>query len=275
MCSTSNFSSDAAPIIWQLNDLEEDRTSLRAPVKDFVLPETTLFDPVRAFPALSTGNVTAIIPARGGSKGIPRKNAKLLCGKPLVAYSIEAALKSRLISNVVVSTDDDEIAGIAREYRPDMPMARPEDLASDSARLDHVVAHVINSLKMQGNAPDFVVILHPTSPFRNPRLLDFLVDKGLYGHSPVLTMKSIPDHLRLFIVNRGGNPALLGNGPCGITSRMRFYGLFSGSRGFGISPSPYLHLVENEIQLIDIDYPEQFRLAEQIIKNRLFDFDLR
>lgn len=106
--------------------------------------------------------VLGLIPARGKSKGIPRKNIKNLCGKPLIAWTIEEALKSKKLDNVVVSTDDEEIADIAQKYGADVPFMRPAELAGDSTSGIDTVLHAIDEL------PDFdsVLLLQPTSPLR-------------------------------------------------------------------------------------------------------------
>lgn len=116
--------------------------------------------------------ILAIIPARGGSKGIPRKNIKPLCGKPLIAYTIEAALSSKYLDRVVVSTEDKEIAEIAREYDTEI-MMRPMELAGDFAATEPVLEHVIKHLnETAGYRCNVVVLLQPTSPLRNSQHID-------------------------------------------------------------------------------------------------------
>ena len=103
--------------------------------------------------------ILAIIPARGGSKGIPRKNIKLLCGKPLIYYSINAGLNSNLISRVVVSTEDDEIASVARKYNVEV-IKRPNELAEDDTPSVPVYQHVLKYLREnESYEPDIVVVL--------------------------------------------------------------------------------------------------------------------
>lgn len=127
-------------------------------------------------------NILAIIPARGGSKGIPRKNVRLLCGKPLIAYTIEAALSSKLVDRVVVSTEDEEIGKISREYGAEI-IKRPEELATDDTPTEPVLEHAIKHLEQIENyKADIVVLLQPTSPLRNTRHIDealetFLINK--------------------------------------------------------------------------------------------------
>lgn len=115
-----------------------------------------------------TNSIIGLIPARGGSKSIPRKNIKLLAGKPLIAWTIEAALQSHRLSRVIVSTDDAEIAQVARECGAETPFLRPSELANDDSSSISVVLHAIHWLEeREGFLPDYVLLLQPTSPFRS------------------------------------------------------------------------------------------------------------
>ncbi|GAP05305.1 MAG TPA: transferase [Anaerolinea thermolimosa] len=117
--------------------------------------------------------VLAIIPARGGSKGIPRKNVRLFAGHPLIAYSIAAARQSELVTRVIVSTDDEEIARVARDYGAETPFLRPAELAQDQTLDLPVFQHALRWLEEQeGYQPELVVQLRPTSPVRPPALVD-------------------------------------------------------------------------------------------------------
>ena len=107
----------------------------------------------------------AIIPARGGSKRIPRKNVKPFFGKPMIAWSIEAAIRSGLFSDVVVSTDDDEISKIAQQYGACVPFQRPEHLANDMAPTVPVIGHAIQTLRNLGWVFDKVCCIYATAPF--------------------------------------------------------------------------------------------------------------
>lgn len=113
----------------------------------------------------------AIIPARGGSKRIPKKNIRNFLGKPIIAYSIEVALESGLFEKVIVSTDDDEIAEIAREYGAITPFKRPKELADDFTGTTPVVNHVINLRIDQGWELDYVCCIYSTAPFFNKEIL--------------------------------------------------------------------------------------------------------
>lgn len=113
----------------------------------------------------------AVIPARGGSKGIPRKNIRLLAGKPLIAWTIEAAHGAKVLDKIVVSTDDDEIAQVAEAHNVTV-IRRPVRLAQDDATTLSVLQHAIDSLSLDGYAFDAVVTLQPTSPLRSHRHIE-------------------------------------------------------------------------------------------------------
>lgn len=106
-----------------------------------------------------------LIPARGGSKGIPRKNIRPLAGKPLIAHTIESCTKSNLFSKVIVSTDDKKIAKIAKKFGAEVPFMRPRELATDSASMDGVVLHAITTLDLLGRNFDVLVLRDCTVPF--------------------------------------------------------------------------------------------------------------
>lgn len=116
--------------------------------------------------------ILAIIPARGGSKGIPNKNIISLCGKPLIAYSILAAKASRYIDDIIVSTDSEQIADIAAEYGASVPFLRPAALASDTSKTIDCMVYTIDELEKQGQHYDCVVLLQPTQPIRKEDSID-------------------------------------------------------------------------------------------------------
>ncbi len=120
----------------------------------------------------------AIIPARCGSKGIPRKNIKIIAGKPLIAWSIEQALASSCIDRVIVSTDCEEVAAIARQYGAEVPFLRPEELSGDTAGTESALLHAVNWLKQhEAYEPDAVVLLQATSPHRYSQSIDNAINK--------------------------------------------------------------------------------------------------
>ncbi len=137
----------------------------------------------------------AIIPARGGSKGIPRKNIKLLSGKPLIAYVINAAMNSRYIDSVVVSTDDEEIAEIAKIYGAKIIM-RPQALAEDHIPLDPVIYHAVTTVeKYEDKQYDYVLTIQPTSPLLQTATLDAMIEKMVEGNYDTLMSVKAENHL--------------------------------------------------------------------------------
>lgn len=113
-------------------------------------------------------SLLALIPARGGSKGLPRKNIRNLLGKPLIAWSIEAALNSKVVDRLIVSTDDKEISNVAKFWGAEVPFIRPAELAQDNSTTFSVIEHALNWLEHeQKYVPDHLVLLEPTSPLRD------------------------------------------------------------------------------------------------------------
>jgi len=118
-------------------------------------------------------NIVALIPARSGSKGVVDKNIMLLGGIPLISYSIVAAKKSKLIDRIIVSTDSEEYAEIARSYGAETPFIRPKDISGDLATDVEFFRHAIDWLQENENfVPEYFVHLRPTTPFRDPKVLD-------------------------------------------------------------------------------------------------------
>jgi len=124
-------------------------------------------------------DILAVIPARGGSKGVPRKNIRLLVGKPLIAYSIEAARGSKYVSRLIISTEDEEIERISKNLGAEV-ISRPQELAKDNVPTVDVVLHVLDVLREREKyIPDVVIALHPTSPLRTSMDIDGAVEKFL------------------------------------------------------------------------------------------------
>ncbi len=162
-------------------------------------------------------DILGIIPARGGSKGIPRKNLADVAGKPLIAYSIEAGLRSRHLTRLVVSTEDEEIARVAIEYGAAVPFKRPVELSKDQARSLPVVQHGVEVMEaLDGCTYDAVAMLQPTTPMRTAddidQAIDLLIETGAdsvisvvdVGANHPFRMKRILDDGRLVnFVERG------------------------------------------------------------------------
>lgn len=216
--------------------------------------------------------ILAVIPARGGSKGLPRKNLLDLGGLPLVAWSIRAALAAERVTRVVVSTDDEEIATVAREHGAEAPFLRPVELAGDRSNIQHAVDHVLHRLRADEDyEPEAFCVLYPTHPFRPPGLVDLLTRKILENETKVVTARrlspgpgqwSMPGQKgRVFL-----DPALPASGP----GLYRPYGLFEGKPVKKPSPLWLLHQVDDPVQLIDIDTVEDLALANAALQAGLF-----
>ncbi len=122
--------------------------------------------------------IIAIIPARGGSKRVPRKNIKPLAGKPLIFYAINAALKSKYLDRVIVSTDDRKIAKVAEKFGAEIPFLRPKELATDRAKSIDVLKHAVRFLEEKENyKADIIVLVQPTTPLVLPEDIDKTIEK--------------------------------------------------------------------------------------------------
>lgn len=153
--------------------------------------------------------ILGVIPARGGSKGIPRKNLYPIAGKPLIAYTIEAALASEMLTDTIVSTDDEEIARVSRAFGAEVPFMRPPELATDSAQAVPTIQHAVREMeKLRDVTFDVVVMLQPTTPLRTAGDIDACLRKLLEtdadsvisvvdvgGHHPMRMKKIVDDVL--------------------------------------------------------------------------------
>lgn len=135
--------------------------------------------------------ILAIIPARGGSKGIPKKNIKPLLGKPLIAWTIEQAQKSNYLSRIFVSTEDKEIAAIAKKYGVEIPFLRPDELAQDNSPTSDAVIHSLDTFEKMGDVYDIVIILEPTSPLRKKEDIDKAIETYLENSSESESLVSV------------------------------------------------------------------------------------
>lgn len=226
---------------------------------------------------MNNQKILAIIPARGKSKVIPRKNIRLLAGKPLIAYSIETALKSKYIDRVVVSTEDDEIADVAKIYGAKV-IKRPEELARDDSPTIDVVFHALDVLKLEDYNPDILVLLQPTSPLRTREDIDNAIKLFLEKdcESVVSVCESIHLYWSFKIEERYLKPVFdkkylkmrrqdlpklyLPNGAIFVTTPviLRMYNSFYCNKTL-----PYIMPTERSI---DIDNEKDFILAEILMK---------
>lgn len=224
--------------------------------------------------SVQQNRAVAIIPARGGSKGLKRKNIRLLGDKPLLAWSIAAARNCRFVDRVVVSTEDEEIAEIANEYGAEVPFLRPNDLAEDNSFLSDVLLDTLKRLNNSGFEFSSWVTLYPTQPFRSRRLMDYLVGKCVSGCSKVTTVTHAYTEGHPLFRRKGEFYSRLVSKECRDSGNQYFrpLGLLHGeSRGF--FGNAFVHVVNDPICQVDIDTLRDFYLAEEILARDLFDFE--
>ncbi|NNE19740.1 MAG: acylneuraminate cytidylyltransferase family protein, partial [Myxococcales bacterium] len=139
--------------------------------------------------------VLGLIPARGGSKGVPRKNVRLLGGKALIGYTIEAALQARRVDRVLVSTEDAEIASVSKNFGSEVPFLRPASLAQDDSPMLPVITHAIEAVSAEGWVPDVLCLLQPTFPFRRPEEIDACIEAlEAQAADCVISVHRVPAH---------------------------------------------------------------------------------
>jgi CMP-N,N'-diacetyllegionaminic acid synthase len=240
------------------------------------------------------GNIVGIIPARGGSVGVPLKNIKKLNNKPLIAYTIEAALNSNCLDRVIVSTDHDDIARISLEYGAEVPFIRPKDISED-VDTEHVLIHAIKYLEdIENYKIDAVVLLQPTSPFRSVETIQNCVKlyndvdcadsivgvNNIEGFRPEW-MLSIDDKGK---INPYATPFLHDNKPViKLAARQSFPTLYKQNgtvyvtsrdllmkEGLVIGSNAHAVITE-EIEAVDIDTPVDFVICEALMKNTKFN----
>ncbi len=138
--------------------------------------------------------VLGVITARGGSKRIPGKNLRPLLGKPLIVYTIKAALGSKLLTRVILSTDDDEIMKVGRDCGVEVPFRRPPELAGDTTPTVAVIIHAVEFMEKRGFFPDIIVILEPTSPLRQAEDIDNAIRKHIETDADSVVSVTKTDH---------------------------------------------------------------------------------
>jgi len=229
-------------------------------------------------------SIVALIPARGGSKGIPRKNLALLGGRPLLHYTAAAALQSRCIDRVLLSTDDAEIAEAGRAAGLEVPFVRPADIAGDRSPMIAVLRHALAWLEdATGTPPEAFVLLQPTSPLRTAAHIDAAVQllrerdaetvvsvvAVPHQFSPVSVLTMDDGRLTPFlpgppITSRQDKPPVFArNGPAVLVVRPRVV-----TRG-ELYGEPTLGYVMSARDSIDIDTPEDLEMCEVLLGGRI------
>lgn len=144
--------------------------------------------------------IAALITARGGSKGIPKKNIVKLCGKPLINWTVESAVKSKYIDKIFLSTDSDEIINSVKKFPVEIPFKRPENLSTDKSTSTDVILHFIDWMKKKCNQFDTLLLLQPTSPFRKSVHIDNSIKKFIDSDS--LSLISITENIKSPFLSR-------------------------------------------------------------------------
>lgn len=161
---------------------------------------------------INNKKIISIIPARGGSKGLPGKNIRMLSGKPLVAWTVEKAKKSKYIDLVIVSTDSHEIADISKKYGAIVPFIRPEDLATDHATTISVIEHALEWYRMnKGQEFDITIILEPTSPLREDDDIDKMIEALMANeedYDSIVSVGEVSEHPSIMkkLIGKGIEP---------------------------------------------------------------------
>ena len=228
--------------------------------------------------------ILAIIPARGGSKGIPKKNIVLVGGKPLIAWTIEAAKKSKYINRIVVSSDSDEILSVAAKYGAE-PIKRPAELATDTAPPEPLVHHALKYLKdEQKYAPDVLVYLQATSPLRDYKDIDSAFDIFLRSKatSAISAYELDKKYLKTFISSKNGFLKGVANNEFPFMNRQLLPNIYMPNGAIYIIMTkafkklgrllsdktlPYIMSLEKSI---DIDNPEDLKKLRLILKRSAF-----
>lgn len=222
--------------------------------------------------------ILAIIPARGGSKGIPHKNIIDLCGKPLINYTIEAALGSKYIDYVIVSTDDQEIAKVARYCGAEIPFMRPAEFADDTSKTIDAVLYTVSELESIGEKFDILVLLQPTEPLRTAGDIDGAIDRYFEcGCHSLVSVSEVDDHpilIRSVEENRL-KPLLNGSSTCRRQDMPIYYRVngciyinaiseLNRKTSFNDNTVPY---IMERSHSVDIDELSDLALARYYIEN--------
>lgn len=233
--------------------------------------------------------VLTIIPARGGSKGVPKKNIKILAGKPLIAWTIEAVKRAKYAGRIIVSTDNEEIAAIAREYGAEVPFLRPEEISRDLSTDQDFVIYTLDKLQEEGYVPDIVARFSPTTPLRDADTVDASIELLMknpdidsvrpiarLSHHPYKAWRvdgeymvpafdsSVTGHPEPHNMPRQLFPEMyqhLGASGVAWTRTHRDLGTTSGSK--------MKYVIMDERDAFDINHPIDFSIAEILLREKL------
>jgi CMP-N,N'-diacetyllegionaminic acid synthase len=229
-------------------------------------------------------NILGVIPARGGSKGFPRKNVQLLLGMPVIAYTIMAAQKSRLLNRLVISTDDEEIAQISQRYGVEV-IPRPAELAADDSPIEEALRHCVTYLSQrEGHKPDIVVQMQANVPVRKEGMIDLVIQKaidtGADSAISIYEANQVPQMMkrlkgdRLFPryrlpkgYRRQDFPKLyLADGAVVVTRTEVLFRTMGDRRGHAYLGDDVRGVIEEGFYAIEVDSPEDLILAEAVLQ---------
>ena len=226
--------------------------------------------------------IAALITARAGSKSVPRKNIRPLAGKPLLAYTFEAAKKSRAIQRIVLSTDDPEMADLGRAYGVEVPFLRPPELAGDTTPMIDVALHALAWLaEREAYRPDYLLLLQPTSPFRTAEDIDAAAELARRTSADaVVGVGAMPKHpCHAKTIDAEGRLVPWLGGPDTESRRQDLPALYvpNGAiylvkrtvleRSRSWCPPGTLAFVMPEERSLDIDTPWDWRVAEAVLRH--------
>jgi CMP-N,N'-diacetyllegionaminic acid synthase len=225
-------------------------------------------------------NILAIIPARGGSKGIPHKNIQKLAGKPLIYYSINSAKISKCFNKIIVSTDDEKIAKISKGFGAEVPFLRPKNISKDSSSTIEVIKHTLEFLKKNQNyIPDIIIVLQPTSPLRTLNLIKSTIQiLKKSGSTSVISVSKIKKHPFSAFWLKSGLLKPFKQNFTEYNRRQKYPDLYfpTGSiyafwnktiKKYNSMYGPKIKPIVIDIENIDIDNKLDLFIAEMIIKN--------
>lgn len=228
-------------------------------------------------------NILGLIPARGGSKGIPGKNIRLLDGKPLLQYTFGAGRNSKLLSRLILSSDDTAIIEVAELLGLEVPFVRPSHLAQDVTGSLEVVLHALDFLEAKGETYDAVCLLQPTSPFRKEGLIDAAIEKfSSGGFDSLISVRQVPENFNphwIFEEQNGLLKIATGEDEI-ITRRQELPTAYYRDGAVYLTKTEVLRdqksLFGKKVGFIDatgepyvnIDEPSDWKKAEQLLKSR-------
>lgn len=207
--------------------------------------------------------ILAVIPARGGSKGVPRKNIKLAGGKPLIAWVIEAAKTSAYIDRLILSSDDNEVIRVAATYKCEVPFVRPSEFAQDNSSSSDVIVHALSKI----SGYDYVMLLQPTSPFTSKEDIDGCIEHCITSKAKSIVSVVKPDKSPYWMFEMGKNnrlKSIMGN---------RYLNCRRQDLPSAYIPTGAAYMAESRWFLKNRSFYSEFTIGYEIPKERCLDID--